>query len=200
MNYLTRNAQVVLASQSPRRKQLLEQIGLTPHVVKVDVPEEYNNEPAINYVRRLACDKARAGFKAYITRQSDASLPVIGADTIVVKNGVVLEKPANASDGQTMLLTLSGQSHEVMTAVAVYYNNTLECIHVTTQVTFRDISPQEALRYWHTGEPQDKAGGYGIQGLGAVFVADMTGSYSNVVGLPLFETAELLACMGIEGF
>jgi len=227
MNPPANSIHIILASQSPRRKQLLEQIGLTPHIVKVDVLEEYRGEPSVDYVRRLATDKARAGcekvfdsgsthFAGLIAQAlptsipsasdysssplSALSLPIIGADTIVVHNNQVLEKPHNQVDAQAMLLSLSGQAHEVITAVAVIHNNTLECIHVSTQVSFRDIDAQEALRYWQTGEPQDKAGGYGIQGLGAVFVSGIVGSYSNVVGLPLFETAELLARLKVKSF
>ncbi len=176
-----------LASQSPRRRELLTQIGVRFTTLSVDVPEQRREgETPEFYVTRLAQDKAQAG--AGVKQDK----PVLGSDTIVVLNGKVLEKPASAEEGITMLLALSGQVHQVMTAVCLHHNGREQVRLNTTSVRFRSIQLQEAQRYWRTGEPADKAGGYGIQGLGAVFVDSINGSYSAVVGLPLLETSQLL--------
>ena len=177
-----------LASQSPRRRELLGQIGVSHQVVNVDVPEApAPGETPVDYVQRLALSKARAG-----SRVLKESCPVLGADTIVVFESRILEKPKDEADGLAMLGALSGNTHQVITAVAVSKGEDSEVIHCVSQVSFGPISPEQATRYWATGEPCDKAGGYGIQGLGAAFVAKVSGSYSNVVGLPLYETTQLL--------
>lgn len=179
---------LLLASKSPRRRELLQQIGVRFDVLDVNVPERIDaHESAAQYVQRLAAQKSRAGT---VLR---ADVPVLGADTIVVQDGAIVEKPRDKVHGLAMLAQLSGTTHQVYTAVAVTYKRRQEVTLCCSEVTFRDILPAEADRYWHTGEPQDKAGGYGIQGLAAVFVADLRGSYSNVVGLPLMETQQLLA-------
>lgn len=178
---------VYLASQSPRRRELLSQMGVDYGVLSVDVEEcRCEGETPSAYVRRLSVDKAQAGAAV------KPSCPVLGADTIVVLNEQVLEKPSSEEQGVAMLQQLSGHTHEVMTAVTVVCGDIVETRVNTTSVRFRPISVEEARTYWQTGEPQDKAGGYAIQGRGAVFVEEIQGSYSCVVGLPIFETAELL--------
>jgi len=178
-----------LASGSPRRRELLTQLGLTFERIVTDVEEQrQSNEAAESYVRRLANDKAQAGVKL-----AAQDLPVLGADTIVVLNGDVLEKPRDAADAHAMLRKLSGHTHQVMTAVALADSQqALDCI-VTTDVTFRTLTESDIDDYIATGEPMDKAGAYGIQGRGGNFVRKINGSYHAVVGLPLVETAELLS-------
>lgn len=177
---------VYLASQSPRRRELLAQLGVRFEVLRVDVPEQRQvGESPEDYVLRLAHSKSRAGAAL-------APEPVLGADTIVVLGADVLEKPQDEDHAVSMLTRLGGRTHTVMTAVALTQGNHNELCSCHTLVKFRSISEDEARAYWLTGEPRDKAGGYGIQGFGAVFVQEIQGSYSNVVGLPLFETAQLL--------
>jgi septum formation protein len=177
-----------LASASPRRRELLTQLGYPFDVLRIDVPEQrVAGEAACDYVERLAADKARAGWLA-----CNGIRPVLGADTIVVLDDEVLEKPRDEADARRMLSALSGRSHEVMTAVAVATANGAEVVRVTTQVTFRSLSSEEIAEYWQTGEPADKAGAYGIQGLAGKFVSRIEGSYTAVVGLPLLETDLLL--------
>ncbi|MGR2856703.1 Maf family protein [Erwinia sp. JH02] len=178
-----------LASGSPRRRELLTQLGLSFERLSTDVEERrHPDETAEQYVRRLARDKALAGVAV-----AARDLPVLGADTIVVLNNHVLEKPADADAAAAMLTMLSGQTHEVMTAVALAdRQRTLECL-VVTEVTFRMLTPEDIAGYIASGEPMDKAGAYGIQGLGGNFVRKINGSYHAVVGLPLVETAELFS-------
>lgn len=179
---------LLLASKSPRRRELLQQIGVRFEVLDVNVPERRDaHESPQQYVQRLAAQKSRAGT---VLRPD---VPVLGADTIVVQGERILEKPRDRDDALDMLARLSGSTHQVYTAVAVTRGQRQQVSVCRSEVTFRDILPEEAERYWHTGEARDKAGGYGIQGLAAVFVADLRGSYSNVVGLPLMETQQLLA-------
>ncbi len=178
-----------LASGSPRRRELLTQLGLQFERLITHVEEQRQPEEAAEvYVRRLAADKARAGVAV-----APQDLPVLGADTIVVLNGEVLEKPRDAAHAAEMLSKLSGQTHQVMTAVALAdTQRELDCL-VITDVTFRSIAAQEISLYIASGEPMDKAGAYGIQGLGGNFVRKINGSYHAVVGLPLVETNELLS-------
>ncbi|MGV6807586.1 MAG: Maf family protein [bacterium] len=188
------NNRLVLASASPRRAELLRQIGVRFSVQPVDISEDVSDtETPTEAVTRLAREKAQAG----LVLQSDAKSVVIGSDTIVVHSGRIMGKPTNRADVLTMLGELSGRTHRVLTAVAVESAAHSRSICVTTDVTFRAISTAEAERYCDTGEPMDKAGAYGIQGFGAVFVASISGSYSAVVGLPLYETASLLDEFGI---
>jgi septum formation protein len=147
-------------------------------------------EPADAYVERLARRKAAAGWA---TRPATPIAPVLAADTTVVLDGRILGKPADAADGQRMLLELSGRTHQVLTAVALATRAGMHSLLSRSEVCFRPISPAEALEYWNTGEPRDKAGGYAIQGRAAVFIRELHGSYSGVMGLPLYETAQLLA-------
>lgn len=178
-----------LASGSPRRRELLTQLGLSFERLANEVEEErLPGETAEQYVRRLARDKAQAGVAV-----AEIDLPVLGADTIVVLNNRVLEKPTAVESASAMLTMLSGQTHEVMTAVALAdRQQTLECL-VITEVTFRTLTPKDIADYIASGEPMDKAGAYGIQGLGGNFVRKINGSYHAVVGLPLVETAELFS-------
>lgn len=178
-----------LASGSPRRQELLTQLGVRFERLLPGIEEQRQpQESAQHYVVRLAREKAQAGV-ALATKD----LPVLGSDTIVVLNGEVLEKPRDAEHAATMLRQLSGQTHQVMTAVALADRlQTIDCL-VTTEVTFRVLSEDDIVGYIASGEPMDKAGAYGIQGLGGCFVRKIKGSYHAVVGLPLVETYELLS-------
>lgn len=181
---------LVLASASPRRKELLEQIGLPFRVAPVNVDETaLPDEDPAHYVERLARAKAEAGMGLL----NDAEALVLGSDTTVVCDGLILGKPASREQGLAMLKQLSGRSHKVMTAVALAGQYGCYARLAITEVHFRPLTEAEITAYWNTGEPADKAGGYGIQGKGAIFVNAIYGSYSAVVGLPLQETAELLA-------
>lgn len=187
-----------LASGSPRRRELLTQIGVPFTSISADIDETplLDESPAA-YVERLARGKAAAGLGLIASSHSLAPACVLGADTAVVLDGRILGKPLDQADSLAMLMALSDREHEVLTAIAVLDDQRCESRVVRSLVRFRSISPEEAAAYWASGEPQDKAGGYGIQGLAAVFVAGLNGSYSAVVGLPLCETAELLGHFGI---
>jgi septum formation protein len=181
-----------LASGSPRRRELLGQIGVKFEVISASVDESVRSgEAPVEYVRRLAAAKADAGWQT----RDDA--PVLAADTTVVLEGMILGKPEGPEEAARMLLLLSGRTHEVLTAVALRSSRGLELRVSHSWVTFRSIGSTEAAAYWDTGEPRDKAGAYAIQGCAAVFVAELRGSYSGVMGLPLFETGELLQAAGI---
>jgi septum formation protein len=185
---------LVLASASPRRRDLLNQIGVRfrQKVVPIDeMPRE--GEPAQHYVQRLALEKARAVRR---TLDLEAGL-VMGADTEVIREGRPLGKPADLHQARDMLRGLSGRRHRVLSAVALVGER--EAVRLSeSAVWFRALSDAEIDAYWRTGEPCDKAGGYAIQGLGAVFVQRLEGSYSGVMGLPLYEAAQLLKEFGIE--
>ncbi|MFV3411408.1 Maf family protein [Pseudomonas nitroreducens] len=191
-------AQLYLASSSPRRRELLTQIGLPFHIVPASIDETpESGESAQAYVERLARGKALAGLN-FLAQRADVC--VLGADTAVVLDGRILGKPVDREDALVMLQALSGREHEVLTAVAVADRDRCEARVVSSRVTFREVSVEDAERYWETGEPQDKAGGYAIQGLAAVFVSRVEGSYSAVVGLPLCETSALLADFSIPSW
>ncbi|WP_269320525.1 Maf family protein [Billgrantia saliphila] len=176
-----------LASASPRRRELLASIGVTAEVKPVDIDETpRHGETAEAYVLRLAREKAAAGARL-------STLPTLGSDTAVVCDGHILGKPGGPDEAAAMLRRLSGRTHQVLTAVAVTGLAGLLDVCVETKVLMREIAEHEIAAYWATGEPVDKAGGYAIQGLAAVFVERIEGSHSAVVGLPLFETARLLA-------
>ncbi|HEF4758766.1 TPA: septum formation inhibitor Maf [Pseudomonas putida] len=184
-----------LASGSPRRRELLTQIGVPFTAIGADIDETpLTHESPSDYVERLARGKAAAGRAAVV---SGVPFCVLGADTAVVLDGKILGKPVDEADACAMLKMLSGKEHEVLTAIALLDDERCESRVVRSLVRFRAIGAEEAAAYWASGEPRDKAGGYGIQGLGAVFVAGLDGSYSAVVGLPLCETAELLGHFGI---
>jgi septum formation protein len=184
---------VFLASASPRRQELLTQVGIAwePLLVQVDEAPGNREFPA-DYVTRLALAKAVAGR----ARQPRPGV-VLAGDTAVVCAGQTFGKPLDEADAHRMLRALSGRAHEVYTAVAVASERGEATAVSCSEVTFRDLADAEIAAYWRTGEPRDKAGAYGIQGRGAVFVADLRGSYSGVMGLPLYETAQLLAGVGI---
>jgi septum formation protein len=184
--------QLVLASASPRRCELLDQIGVRYIQTVVGIDESFQSgESPEKYVVRLALAKAHA-----VRKRDNNQLPVLGADTTVVIDNEPLGKPKDKLHAQTMLRRLSGVSHQVMTAVALVSNQEAVLTSVTL-VRFRTLTDNEISQYWETGEPGDKAGGYAIQGMGAVFVEHIEGSYSGVMGLPLFETARLLEKFGI---
>lgn len=188
-------AELYLASTSPRRGQLLGQIGVRYSRIRVAVDESaIPGESPQQQVERLSLLKARAGWESL---DGNKLLPVLAADTIVVVDDQVLGKPESEKDALGMLQTLSGRSHYVFSAIAVMNGARTESCYVKTQVSFRTLSEDECQLYWNTGEPRDKAGAYGIQGYGAIFVDSIDGSYSNVVGLPLLETAKMLARFGV---
>ncbi|UGS43285.1 Maf family protein [Pseudocitrobacter corydidari] len=180
---------IYLASGSPRRQELLTQLGVAFEKIVPGIEEQRRpQESAQQYVTRLAREKAQAGVAMV-----NEDLPVLGADTIVILNGEVLEKPRDAAHAAEMLGKLSGETHQVMTAIALAdRQNTLDAL-VVTDVTFRVLSEHDIAGYVASGEPLDKAGAYGIQGLGGCFVRKINGSYHAVVGLPLVETYELLS-------
>jgi len=196
---------VYLASGSPRRRELLTQIGVPFKVLTVSVDEALApGEAPENYVTRLAKAKAACGWEASRAPRppepgpaASNTAPVLAADTTVILGGRILVKPADRTDGERMLLELSGHTHEVLTAVALAMPSGVESRLCRSEVTFRAITAAEARDYWETGEPQDKAGGYAIQGRAAIFVAGLRGSYSGVMGLPLYETAQLLQLAGV---
>lgn len=180
-----------LASGSPRRRELLSQIGVPFSTLLVPVDENsLPEEPPCAYVERLARAKAQAGLAA-LADPGDAV--VLGADTAVVLDGRILGKPQDRAEAVATLSALSAREHQVLTAVALASTTRVAARVVSSRVRFRRLTRAEIEAYWATGEPQDKAGSYGIQGLAAVFVSQLQGSYSAVVGLPLCETAELLA-------
>jgi septum formation protein len=189
------NPQLYLASKSPRRRELLEQIRVRYAVITAELEEmPFPGETPEDYVVRVALDKARAGRELV---PGVPMLPVLGADTVVVVDGLILGKPEDPQDAAAMLRRLSGRTHGVLSAVAVVGREERTALNAS-EVSFREISDSEIRAYWNTGEPADKAGGYAIQGLGALFVSGLRGSYSGVMGLPLYETAELLAAEAIR--
>ena len=185
---------LILASASPRRSRLLAQIGVPHEVRPVDLDEtRRNGELPADYVRRLAREKATAAARA----AGAAERAVLAADTAVVLGAQVFGKPADANDAVAMLMALGGRTHEVLTGVALLAGGRSSEAQSVSRVSFRPLDEADCRRYWATGEPAGKAGAYAIQGLGAVFVTQVEGSYSGVMGLPLFETAALLAGAGI---
>jgi septum formation protein len=181
-----------LASASPRRRALLEQIGVAHIARGANIDESaHPGETPRDYVTRVAATKARA------LRDADAALPVLGADTIVVVDGVMFGKPAGRAQGLAMLASLSGRVHEVLSAVALTDARGLAIAVSVSAVRFRTLTDAECRVYWESGEPHDKAGAYAIQGLAAAFIESLDGSYSGVMGLPLFETARLLRAAGV---
>jgi len=203
---LTERPSVYLASKSPRRHDLLRQLGVDFTELKLreaagrepdiaEVPRE--SEPPIDYVKRVARTKASVGWHR-MTRRGLPSKPVLAADTEVVLDGTIFGKPRDAADAIAMLGKLSGRTHEVMTAVALRWEAQLAQAVSSSRVTFRTLPRDEIERYIATGEPFDKAGAYAVQGKAAAFVQHLEGSYSGVVGLPLYETAEILARIGYQ--
>lgn len=179
---------IYLASNSPRRAELLEQINIPFSKVNASIVEQQlEGETATDYVLRLALQKAQAGFA-----NSPKDRPTLGADTIVVIDNQILEKPLDRLHAKKMLEQLSATTHQVFTAIALVNHALAETVLVKTEVTFKALSELEIENYWLTGEPLDKAGGYGIQGVAGKFVTHINGSYSAVVGLPLYETQRLI--------
>ncbi len=195
---------IYLASRSPRRRELLKQIGINFEVlimrsfptVRADVDETPRpGEPPGDYVTRIASNKAMTGW----TRALERRLPrlrVLGADTTVTLDGEIIGKPANTEDAAKILRKLSGREHEVFSAVAVAMNDNVTSKLSSSRVRFAELSDLLIQDYVDTGEPMDKAGAYGVQGKAATFIAEINGSYSGIMGLPLFETAQLLKLVG----
>lgn len=193
---MTASAQVILASASPRRRELLEQVGVRAIVQSVDIDESRRpGEPVKQYVQRLAMEKAERGFAIIKNSQK---LPVVGSDTIVVIDDIILGKPENRQQAKQMLQQLSGQKHTVLTSVAIVTEDKKVIDTSSSEVLFNKLELQEIEEYVATGEPDDKAGSYAIQGLAAQFVKSLNGSFSGVMGLPLFETVQLLKQCGIN--
>jgi septum formation protein len=178
---------LILASQSPRRKQLLSQVGIEFTVIPADIDESIRlQESPRDYVQRMALEKAQANLPHY------PEDPILGADTIVVLGNNIFLKPKDKNDFIDMLQQLSGNTHQVLTAVALATQQRTDIIVTDTAVAFRELSLAEIENYWSTGEPQDKAGGYALQGHAAAFIKTISGSWTGVIGLPLCETLELL--------
>lgn len=189
--------QLVLASASPRRRELLEQIGIRFLVQTADVDETpLAGESAVALVERLAANKAET-VRNRRKAAGETDLPVLGSDTLGILDGELLVKPGDYADAQQMLRKMSGRQHEILTAIALATHEGIRVAVSRSVVRFRSVSDAEILAYWRTGEPHDKAGAYAIQGRGAIFVEKLEGSYSGVMGLPLFETAQLLTAAGI---
>jgi septum formation protein len=182
---------IYLASASPRRSALLQQIDVPHEVRPVDIDETPRpGEAPARYARRLAEEKAHA---LWATLRAADRKPVLAADTTVALGDEILGKPVDGDDAARILGRLSGRDHEVHTAVALLHEGGTAALVSTSTVSFRDLGPAEIAWYWGTGEPADKAGAYAVQGLGAIFVRHLAGSFSGVMGLPLYETWELLA-------
>jgi septum formation protein len=197
-NQLSANS-LILASPSPRRKQFLAQLGYQFSVQASDIDERIlPSELAYDYVFRLAKQKALHVFDSLSSAEQQVS-SVLGSDTCVVVDDKILGKPINEDDCIATLSSLSNRQHQVMTAIALVNTKGIEGQVITTEVTFKALSKTEIQAYWLTGEPQDKAGSYGIQGIAGQFVKTINGSYSAVVGLPLYETAQLLNNAGYHG-
>ncbi len=188
-----------LASRSPRRRELLTQAGIPFRLLDIDVDESVlmGEAPEV-YVERLARAKAKAGLLLLQQGSYGPSAPVLSADTTVALDGHILSKPADADEAVAMLMRLSGKEHLVHTGIALCSAERILSQVVTTKVRFANFSQQQIERYVATGESMDKAGAYGIQGYGGVLVESLTGSYSNVVGLPVRETAELASQFGVS--
>jgi septum formation protein len=193
------NPQIVLASASPRRAELLRQMCIAFRVEPADIDETPRpGEPAEALAERLAAGKAQFVANIERTRAGDAALPVLGADTVVTLDGFeALEKPGDRLAAAAMLERLSGREHQVLTAVAVALDTRLEVRLARATVRFRTLPASEIAQYAASGEGHDKAGGYGIQGIGGIFAEHVAGSYSAIVGLPLVETEMLLRAFGV---
>ncbi len=197
---------IYLASRSPRRRELLKQLGVRfdPLLLRLSGPRgadvdetQQPGEPATDYVERTAREKASFGMRV-LGMRSMLPRPVLAADTVVILDGEVLGKPADRAEAESFLLRLSGRTHEVRTSVALAIEGPVLQETSVSRVTFRTVTADEAQRYSATTEPYDKAGGYGIQGVAALFVERIEGSYTGVMGLPLFETGRLLGQAGLK--
>jgi len=189
---------IYLASASPRRSELLRQVGIEHDVRPVALDESPRaGEAPSRYALRLAEEKARALWEALPVAERR---PVLAADTTVALGTRILGKPADRAEAASMLMQLSGREHEVHTAIALVHANGADARVNTSRVRFRELSAAEVDWYWDTGEPADKAGAYAVQGRAAIFISHLSGSYSGVMGLPLYETWELLApVLGLNG-
>ncbi len=189
-----RTIEIILASASPRRLELLRQIGIDPLVHAAEINETpHSSESPRQFVRRMAEEKT-----ASISACHDNGSLVVGADTIVVVGGQIFGKPSSYDDACSILRTLSGKRHQVLTAVSVNSTKLKSTVLVESTVSFRELTPGVIDAYWRTGEPLDKAGAYAIQGFAAMFIEEIQGSYSSIMGLPLCEVAELLAEAGVK--
>ncbi len=196
---------IYLASKSPRRRELLKQIGVhyellmtRDHAPRIDVDESpLDNETAHVYVQRVVKLKAESALRVMRQRRLTPR-PILTADTTVALDGQILGKPVDKADARRMLARLSGQSHQVLTAVAVVANDDIRQVLTTSFVTFASLDEDEIKHYVETGEPMDKAGAYAVQGLAAKYISKLSGSYSGVMGLPLYETATLLRQCGVQ--
>lgn len=197
---------IYLASKSPRRRELLRQVGIDFEVLALresrdSVPEftetVLDGETAADYVARITREKAELGHESMVWRRLPAR-PVLAADTTVSIDGLILGKPIDRDDAIDMLTRLAGRSHDVLTSVVVKTTDAQFQITQTSRVRFADLTPEQIAAYCSTGEPYDKAGGYAVQGLAAAFIVDIQGSYSGIMGLPLYETAQLLQQAGIK--
>lgn len=197
---------IYLASKSPRRRELLRQIGIEfellllrdraprgPEVSEAVLPDE----KAEDYVARVTRDKAEYGAQVILWRRLPLR-PVLAADTTVVVDGRILGKPADSAEAMEMMQLLSGRTHQVLTSTALHFNDTISQVTQTSDVTFAPLSDDMIREYCATPEPYDKAGGYAVQGLAATFIERIAGSYSGIMGLPLYETAQLLKQAGIS--
>jgi septum formation protein len=185
--------QIILASASPRRSELLKQIGISHRIMAVDINETpLANESPLAYVERVAAEKS-AACQVLL----NDNLPVLSADTSVICDGEIMGKPLDLDHAISMLSRLSGRSHQVYSAVSLRGDQHWQALSIS-EVKFKTLSTDEIIAYWQTGEPCDKAGAYAIQGLASTFIESITGSFSGVMGLPLYETAQLLAKQGIK--
>ena len=187
-----------LASGSPRRAQLLAQIGLHISKIASDIDETpHENELALAYTERMAWQKSEQALALFVAAHgTEPELPVLTADTSVAIDGLILGKPDNHAHAVTMLRMLSGRTHQVISSVVVWHQGQRTQTTQTSEVTFRPLTETEIQAYVNSGEADDKAGAYGIQGAAAVFIEHLSGSFSGVMGLPLFETAALLRSIG----
>ncbi len=188
---------IYLASGSPRRFELLQQLGMQPEKISATIDETpYTNEDAVRYTERMAREKSQQAIATHLNLNPD--WPILSADTSVAIDNLILGKPNNKNNAFNMLKTLSGQTHQVITSVCVYFKGQHFLSTQISDVCFKDITDSEITAYIDTEEPMDKAGSYGIQGYGAIFVSHLIGSYTGVMGLPLYETAQLLQKCGID--
>lgn len=195
---MTATTQIYLASQSPRRRELLEQIGVKFRVLVPDVNEAaLSREAPADYVERITRIKAEVAWMRVVERRMKRH-PVLAADTAVILGRRILGKPQSDAEAASMLQALSGRTHQVITAVAMTYEGKMKLARSETAVTFRRLAPGEITHYVASGEPHDKAGAYAIQGFAAAFISHIDGSYSGVMGLPLFEVSRLLKSFGVQ--
>ena len=191
---------IYLASGSPRRREILENLGFTVHRLPADIDETpKEGEAAVEYVRRMACEKNQAAVvQWFAAHDQEPEFAVLTADTTVADGAAILGKPESEADAVDMLERLSGRTHQVLTAVCVYWQGVRYDVVQTSEVRFKTLTAEEIAAYVASGEPMDKAGAYGIQGLGGVFVEHLQGSFTGVMGLPVYETAQLLKSLGLE--